>query len=174
MHKHTKVANIAQFIQSFKSNYSVRFSRKAIENVCETMMGFYGDVEDGLHYFEDWGQEPMSHLEAIFGLYVITKRDLDLGRTPYIVEVEEAYGEPHVDSMDRECIRDAVLQARGVEATDNLVDVEQIRKFRKLKECPTFMAEWRAAGDEGGPNGASAYVDSRLPRPSHFNLFNNN
>jgi hypothetical protein len=159
----TKVANIAQFIQSFKSNYDLRFSNEAMENVCLYMMSFYGDGPDSLKYFEKWGHEPMTLDEAIFGLYAITKKDLELGEIPYVLKYHE------VDTFDRENIRDAVLQARGVEATENLVCVKQIRKFMELKECPTFMKEWCAC--ESGA-AASTYVDSRVGPPVHFNFFN--
>ena len=162
-HSRTKVANIAQFIQSFKSNYDVRFSRKVIEEGLDYVLECY-PADDGTSYWRE--TEAMTRTEALFGLYAVTKHELDRGQTPYAIEYDD------VDSYLRECIRDAVLQARGVQSYSNIACMEQRKAFDKLKEDPTFQSEWKAAYDEGFEVGASTYVFDRLPVSSIHNLFN--
>tara|TARA_R110002126_G_scaffold68325_7_gene172975 strand:+ start:477 stop:1115 length:639 start_codon:yes stop_codon:yes gene_type:complete len=161
----TQTANILAFIETFKAKYNVRFTPKQLEAL-DYVLGFYGDGPDSLNWFVKDGHEPMTELEAIFGLYAITKKDLEIGNKPYILEYND------IDTSDRENIRDAVLQARGNTQTENLLCVKQILCFQKLQKEDTFMAEWKAAAAIEPFTGAIRYVWSKVGPSSLQNLFN--
>lgn len=91
-----------------------------LANYC---LGFYGDGEDSLKYFESWGHEPMKLREILAVL-------------PHVEEVypnEIHNGVPvNVDSFVRELVRDFVLAGRGVEfVPEYFITVEGKKIFQE-------------------------------------------
>ena len=162
-HSRTKVANIAQFIQSFKANYDVRFSRKIIKEGLDYVLECYY-ADDGNSYWHE--TEAMTRTEALFGLYAATKMELDRGQTPYAIEKDD------IDSCLREEIRYAVLTARGKQSLNAIFCMDQQKAFEELKKDETFQREWKEAAHNCRHSGAVKYVFSRLPISSIHNLFN--
>ena len=101
-----------------------------IAELAEYVLGFYGDGEDSLKYFESWGYQPMTHEEIMAVL-------------PHVEQVypnEITNGTPvNVDTFVREVIRDFVLTGRGVEKPmEHFVSVEERDIFNANKD------EWRS------------------------------
>lgn len=94
------------------------------DDMVKYVLGFYGDVPGSLHYFEDWGMEPMTErdIEAIMPHF----------HAAYPSETENDWIE--IDSVNRERIRDMVIVGRGVTLeTEWYVTPEQIQARERIK-----------------------------------------